>query len=270
MSYGQSGSNHAMPMSIPARKKVTLKLVILGNSGVGKTSLMNRYHSNKFTGQYKATIGADFVSKQLTLPASGSSAGASGQSVTLTIWDTAGQERFQSLGKAFYRGSDVCVLVYDVTDRVSFEGLQKWKEEFDSCLNGGSTSVATHGGMMQNRLQNGSVIGEKLKFVVIANKADKDYASWSVAREEGMEYAKSISSEFFECSAKTALNVEEAFLAAAKAGYEYNTQKLMSMNASMMMQQGGGYSGMRGYVPPQRTVDLNRGQSSMSDEGDCC
>jgi Ras-related protein Rab-7A len=225
---------------------------------------MNRYHSNKFTGQYKATIGADFVSKQLILPTNGSGAGSSAQNVTLTIWDTAGQERFQSLGKAFYRGSDVCVLVYDVTDRMSFDGLQKWKDEFDSCLNGGSAP----GGMMQNRLQNGSVVGDKLKFVVIANKADKDYQTWSVTREEGMRYAKSISSDFFECSAKTALNVEQAFLSAAKAGLEYNMQKQLSMNASMMMQ--GGQGGMRGYMPPQRTVDLNRGQSSMSDEGDCC
>lgn len=204
------------------------------------------------------------MSKQLILPTNGSGAGSSAQNVTLTIWDTAGQERFQSLGKAFYRGSDVCVLVYDVTDRMSFDGLQKWKDEFDSCLNGGSAP----GGMMQNRLQNGSVVGDKLKFVVIANKADKDYQTWSVTREEGMRYAKSISSDFFECSAKTALNVEQAFLSAAKAGLEYNMQKQLSMNASMMMQ--GGQGGMRGYMPPQRTVDLNRGQSSMSDEGDCC
>jgi GTPase SAR1 and related small G proteins len=231
---------------------------------------MNRYHSNKFTGQYKATIGADFVSKQLILPTNGSGTGSSAQTVTLTIWDTAGQERFQSLGKAFYRGSDVCVLVYDVTDRMSFDGLQKWKDEFDSCLNGGSVNAAVPGGggMMQNRLQNGTVIGDKLKFVVVANKADKDYQSWSVTREEGMHFAKSISSEFFECSAKTGLNVEQAFVSAAKAGMDYNMRKQLSMNASMMMQ--GSQGGMRGYMPPQRIVDLNRGQSSMSDEGDCC
>jgi len=226
---------------------------------------MNRYHSNKFTGQYKATIGADFVSKQLILPTNGGGPGSSAQTVTLTIWDTAGQERFQSLGKAFYRGSDVCVLVYDVTDRMSFDGLQKWKDEFDSCVNGGNVTAAVPGSMMQNRLQIGD---NKLKFVVIANKADKDYQSWSVPREEGMRFATSISSEFFECSAKTALNVEQAFLSAAKAGLDYNMQKQLNMNASMMMQ--GGQGGMRGYIPPQRTVDLNRGQSSMSEEGDCC
>ena len=246
-------------------------------SRVGKTSLMNRYHSNKFTGQYKATIGADFLSKQVNLPTPQNTC----QPVTLTIWDTAGQERFQSLGKAFYRGSDVCILVYDVTDRMSFDGLKKWKEEFDSCLNTGSGAHGHgHGrgggmgsgagmGMMQNRLQNGSMGGgEQLKFVVVANKADKDSV---VSKEEGVAYARSIGSEFFECSAKTALNVENAFVAAARAGLEYNKQKQVNMNATMMMRGGNNNDGMRGYAPPQRTVDLNRGQSSsMSDEGDCC
>merc|ERR1719330_1347038 len=104
-----------------SRRKVTLKLVILGNSGVGKTSLMNRYHSNKFTGQYKATIGADFLSKDVTID---------DKIATLQIWDTAGQERFQSLGVAFYRGADACLLVYDVTDPRSLEHLQNWRSEF--------------------------------------------------------------------------------------------------------------------------------------------
>ena len=229
---------------------------------VGKTSLMNRYHSNKFTGQYKATIGADFLSKQLSLPTNTGSK----QSVTLTIWDTAGQERFQSLGKAFYRGSDACILVYDVTDRNSFDGLAKWKEEFESCLSGNSAGGA-NGMLMNNRIQNGSVMRNNLKFIVVANKADKDDSARVVQRDEGMAYAASMGGEFYECSAKTAMNVEKAFVAAAKSGLEYNNKKQMSTS---MMHGRGGPGGMRGYVPPQRTVDLNRGNSSMADDGDCC
>lgn len=72
-----------------------LKVIILGDSGVGKTSLMNQYVNSKFNSQYKATIGADFLSKQVQVGA---------RTVTMQIWDTAGQERFQSLGVAFYRG----------------------------------------------------------------------------------------------------------------------------------------------------------------------
>lgn len=88
------------------RKKVLLKVVILGDSGVGKTSLMNQYVNKKFTNQYKATIGADFLTKEVIVD---------DRVVTMQIWDTAGQERFQSLGVAFYRGADCCVLgTYEV------------------------------------------------------------------------------------------------------------------------------------------------------------
>ena len=88
------------------RKKVLLKVVILGDSGVGKTSLMNQYVNKRFSAQYKATIGADFLTKEVMID---------DKLVTLQIWDTAGQERFQSLGVAFYRGADACILVYDIT-----------------------------------------------------------------------------------------------------------------------------------------------------------
>ncbi|KAF2297498.1 hypothetical protein GH714_024408 [Hevea brasiliensis] len=91
------------------------------DSGVGKTSLMNQYVHKKFSQQYKATIGADFVTKELQID---------DRLVTLQIWDTAGQERFQSLGAAFYRGADCCVLVYDVNVMRSFDTLDNWHEEF--------------------------------------------------------------------------------------------------------------------------------------------
>jgi len=89
-----------------------LKIVILGDSGVGKTSLMERYVNERFVQQYKATIGADFLSKEIAID---------DKLVNMAIWDTAGQERYQSLGPAFYRGADACLLVYDVTDLKSFD-----------------------------------------------------------------------------------------------------------------------------------------------------
>jgi Ras-related protein Rab-7A len=100
---------------------VLLKVIILGDSGVGKTSLMNQYVSNRFSEQYKATIGADFLTKEVMID---------DKLVTLQIWDTAGQERFQSLGVAFFRGADACILVYDMTDGKTFESLDKWKSDF--------------------------------------------------------------------------------------------------------------------------------------------
>merc|ERR1739848_359880 len=95
-------------MASNTRKKVLLKVIILGDSSVGKTSLMNMYVNRKFNNQYKATIGADFLTKEVMVTHNGDQ-----RLITMHIWDTAGQERFQSLGVAFYRGADACILVFD-------------------------------------------------------------------------------------------------------------------------------------------------------------
>jgi len=105
------------------------KVVILGDSGVGKTSLLNRcVHNTFYNGEYKATIGADFLTKIVHLP-------QLEKDITLQIWDTAGQERFVSICLAFYRGSDCCVLVYDINDPISVENLEKWINFFDQECN---------------------------------------------------------------------------------------------------------------------------------------
>ncbi|THU70039.1 hypothetical protein C4D60_Mb08t20790 [Musa balbisiana] len=97
-----------------SRRRMLLKVIILGDSG---------YVNKKFSNQYKATIGADFLTKEVQID---------DRLFTLQIWDTAGQERFQSLGVAFYRGADCCVLVYDVNvmKSESFDNLNNWREEF--------------------------------------------------------------------------------------------------------------------------------------------
>ena len=82
---------------------------------------MNQYVNSKFSKQYKATIGADFLTKEVQVD---------DRLVTMQIWDTAGQERFQSLGVAFYRGADCCVLCYDVNTQKTFENLENWRDEF--------------------------------------------------------------------------------------------------------------------------------------------
>ena len=128
------------------RKKTLLKVIILGDSGVGKTSLMQQFVNNKFSHQYKATIGADFLTKEITID--------NNKQVTLQIWDTAGQERFQSLGVAFYRGADCCVLCYDVTNEKSLNNLSSWKDEF----------------LIQSNVSN----PQDFPFIIIGNKIDVD------------------------------------------------------------------------------------------------
>ncbi|XP_058648545.1 ras-related protein rab7 isoform X4 [Onychostoma macrolepis] len=98
-----------------------LKVILIGNSGVGKSSFMTRFVHHRFTKLYRATIGVDFLTKEITIDK---------RSVILQIWDTAGTERFHSLGTTLYRGAHCCLLVFDVTSSVSFDALDVWKKEF--------------------------------------------------------------------------------------------------------------------------------------------
>mmetsp|Transcript_12635 Transcript_12635/g.22932 ORF Transcript_12635/g.22932 Transcript_12635/m.22932 type:complete len:206 (+) Transcript_12635:83-700(+) len=172
------------------RKKTLLKVIILGDSGVGKTSLMNRYVHQKFSSQYKATIGADFLIKNVPVDT---------KMTTLQIWDTAGQERFQSLGVAFYRGSDCCVLVFDVTDSKSFANLDNWKKEFLNYA-GDNQSAAD------------------FPFVVLGNKCDMN--ARQVTKTQAQEWCELNKIPYFETSAKENTNVEQAFETVARRALE--------------------------------------------------
>lgn len=99
-----------------------LKVVIIGDSHVGKTSLRNKFVLDKFSLKTRQTIGVDFVSKDVEL--------LNGDQITLQLWDTAGQERFKSVSSAYYRGSDACILMYDVTDPTSLANLVTWQKDF--------------------------------------------------------------------------------------------------------------------------------------------
>lgn len=162
---------------------------------VGKTSLMSQYVNNKFSKQYKATIGADFMTKEIVIDDT---------IVTLQIWDTAGQERFQSLGVSFYRGADCVMCVYDVNVAKSFESLENWRNEF--------------------LVQASPSDPEKFPFVIIGNKIDV---------EEGKESKRVISEKkakswctskgglmHFETSAKEDINVATAFEAVARSAIQ--------------------------------------------------
>eukprot|EP00803_Ostreobium_quekettii_P006911 evm.model.scf_4446.1 EVM.evm.TU.scf_4446.1 scf_4446:960-2995(-) len=166
-----------------------MKVIILGDSGVGKTSLMNQYVHKKFSPQYKATIGADFLSKEIQID---------DKLVTLQIWDTAGQERFQSLGVAFYRGADCCVIVYDVNNNKSFDNLDHWKDEF----------------LVQAAPRN----KESFPFVVVGNKIDQDNGESRVVSEYKARRWCAVNGNIphFETSAKEDINVDAAFMNVAK------------------------------------------------------
>ncbi|KAG7319262.1 hypothetical protein KOW79_017736 [Hemibagrus wyckioides] len=180
--------------TMTSRKKVLLKVIILGDSGVGKTSLMNQYVNKKFSNQYKATIGADFLTKEVMVD---------DRLVTMQIWDTAGQERFQSLGVAFYRGADCCVLVFDVTAPNTFKTLDSWRDEF--------------------LIQASPRDPENFPFVVLGNKIDLENRQVTTKRAQAWCQSKN-NIPYFETSAKEAINVEQAFQTIARNALKQETE----------------------------------------------
>jgi Ras-related protein Rab-7A len=168
-----------------------LKVVLLGDAGVGKTSLMDRFVNQTFSERYKATIGADFLTKELRIE---------NKLVTLQIWDTAGCERFNSLGSAYFRGSDCCILVFDVTDAKSLNSLSFWKEEF-----------------YMHALED-EKDRKTFPFVVLANKIDM-FDRRVVTTEQAQDWCKTSGHNisYFETSAKSGQNVESAFKVAVTA-----------------------------------------------------
>jgi small GTP-binding protein domain len=163
-------------------RKQMYKVIVLGDAGVGKTALLNRYVNERFTQFYRSTVGADFMSKDLRYD---------DRNITLQIWDTAGQERFQSLSGAFYRGSDCCILAFDITNTDSFAHLDDWRDGF----------LATVSPKDPN----------KFPFILVGCKSDLAEER-VVSLEDAQEWCKNHGNiPYFEVSAKENINVTKAF-----------------------------------------------------------
>lgn len=157
---------------------LSFKVLLIGDSGVGKSSLLVSFISNALH-DLSPTIGVDFKIKMLTV---------GGKRLKLTIWDTAGQERFRTLTGSYYRGAQGIILVYDVTRRETFTNLSDvWAKEVEL--------YSTNQDCVK---------------MLVGNKVDKD-SERAVTREEGVALAQQLGSLFLECSAKTRENVEQCF-----------------------------------------------------------
>lgn len=161
--------------ALPEAKHET-KVVFLGDSGVGKSSLLIRFHRNEFSDAFEVTIGGAFLQTKVELE--------KGVIVTLDVWDTAGQERFRSLMPLYYRQASAAVIVYDVGDSKSFQRCDFWvktlKEQEPNCL-----------------------------LFLVGNKADKEIRQ--VTQEAVAEFSKLHNMYSIETSAKTAKNVTQLF-----------------------------------------------------------
>jgi len=158
------------------------KLLLIGDSGVGKSSLLLRFADDTYTESYISTIGVDFKIRTVDIE---------GKTVKLQIWDTAGQERFRTITSSYYRGAHGIIVVYDVTDEDSFSNVKQWLNEIDRYAN------------------------ENVNKLLVGNKSDL-VSKKKVDFETATAFANEIGIPFLETSAKTSTNVEQAFVTMAQ------------------------------------------------------
>ncbi|XP_028158127.1 ras-related protein Rab-2A [Ostrinia furnacalis] len=172
------------------------KYIIIGDTGVGKSCLLLQFTDKRFQPVHDLTIGVEFGARMITID---------GKQIKLQIWDTAGQEAFRSITRSYYRGAAGALLVYDITRRDTFNHLTTWLEDARQHSN------------------------SNMVIMLIGNKSDLE-SRREVKKEEGEAFAREHGLVFMETSAKTAANVEEAFINTAKEIYEKIQEGVFDIN----------------------------------------
>jgi len=163
-------------------KDLLFKLLLIGDSGVGKTCVLFRFSDDTFNTTFISTIGIDFKIKTVELQ---------GKKIKLQIWDTAGQERFHTITTSYYRGANGILLVYDITNPKSFDNISKW---------------------LRNINEHAS---EDVERMLIGNKCDMEEKRM-ISKERGEKVAEENGIKFYETSAKDNVNIEHAFITLAE------------------------------------------------------
>mmetsp|Transcript_6096 Transcript_6096/g.12744 ORF Transcript_6096/g.12744 Transcript_6096/m.12744 type:complete len:217 (+) Transcript_6096:101-751(+) len=201
------------------------KYIIIGDTGVGKSCLLLQFTDKRFQPVHDLTIGVEFGARMVTID---------NKQVKLQIWDTAGQESFRSITRSYYRGAAGALLVYDITRRDTFKHLSRWLEE------------------ARQHSQSNMVI------MLIGNKNDLEHRR-AVSTEEGRAFAEQNGLIFLETSAKTAYNVEQAFVNTAEKIHE----NILSGAIDVSNESHGIKVGMAG----SSNVKLGQGGGSASSGG---
>ena len=153
------------------------KIIIIGDSNVGKSNILSRYTKDQFQGNSKATVGVELGTKFVKVE---------GVGAKLQIWDTAGQERYRSLTSSYYKGCHGCFIVYDITNEASFHSISTWYEQ--------AVKEA----------------GKDISIILVGNKCDLE-SERKVSKEQGEEKARSMNASFFETSALSTVNIDDIF-----------------------------------------------------------
>ena len=183
---------------------VLFKIVLIGDSFVGKTNIMSKYLKNEFHEDSKATVGVEFGAKKFDIE---------GKSVKAQIWDTAGQERYKSITTTYYRGAKGALIVYDITRKETFDSVDRWISEL---VNSGDKNMT---------------------MLLIGNKCDLDNQR-QVTKEQGEEKAKAFKVAFLETSASSGENLDVAFEMIMKEVYSKCKNELDEDEGMEDMQMG--------------------------------
>ena len=175
-------------------KEIEIKVCLLGDISVGKTSIASRYCKNTFSDLYINTIGGAYQQQSVTLN--------NGTKIRLHIWDTSGQDRFRSMTNLYYQDAQVAILTYDVTNEESLESLNYWLEQL-----------------------NNKVEVDNMILCLAGNKIDVEASKKVISTSKGKAFAEENNMIFFETSAKTGAGIKELFQAIAVKAYELMKNK---------------------------------------------
>jgi len=211
------------------------KVVVTGDSGVGKTNIITRFTANEFSMESKATIGVEFGHAEITL--------GDGTKIKVQIWDTAGQERFRAITRGYYRGAVGALIVYDITKSVSFRNVEKWLQE-----------------LRQHAF-------DDIVIMLVGNKSDLKQAR-EVPTDEAKKFAEKNGLLFMETSALDGENIKEAFYqTVSEIRYRRPATNTKGANESSDLKGG---SGSKIVLAAEDPADKKPGQGGNGGKGPCC